>query len=69
MNQYAYPWDDEIMAECRERKARVSALMDDWNSYQKHLRDHPHYTPHGKPWAIVSSEDAAAMLAEYPVQA
>jgi hypothetical protein len=23
MNKYAYPWDDEIMAECRQRKAEL----------------------------------------------
>jgi hypothetical protein len=37
MNKYAYPWDDEIMAEVRSRKAHVLQEHGGWEGYCKYL--------------------------------
>jgi hypothetical protein len=39
MNKYAYPWDDEIMAEVRERKARVLKKYGGIEGLHKHMEE------------------------------
>jgi hypothetical protein len=34
-----YPWDDEIMAECRQRQAHVIQKYGGWKGLNQHLDD------------------------------
>jgi hypothetical protein len=55
---------DPILAECRERKAKISAEMADWESYRKRQRETPCLRPDGTPWPEASPEELAAMQAK-----
>jgi hypothetical protein len=65
MNEYAYPWDDEIMAECRARKAQVIEDYGGVEGYYKHLaEDDTRSRLEAEGWKFVSSTDLAAMHAK-----
>ncbi|MDR3172106.1 MAG: hypothetical protein LBU17_10850 [Treponema sp.] len=62
MNKYAYPWDDEIMAECRQRKAELRERYGSTEAYNKHLDEmRPYWEAQG--WHYVTEEEHAARLA------
>jgi hypothetical protein len=62
MNKYAYPWDDEIMAECRQRKAELRERYVDDEGYSKHLDEmRPYWESQG--WHYETDEEFAARLA------
>jgi hypothetical protein len=52
---------DPVLAECRERKARVIEKYGGWDGYNKHLEEDPCLTPDGKPWPTAKPEDMAAL--------
>jgi hypothetical protein len=67
MNEYAYPWDDEIMAECRERKAHVIEKYGGWEAYHKHLQeDRPRLEAEG--WHFETPEEREARIARQNVR-
>jgi hypothetical protein len=59
LNKHTYSWDDEIMAECRERKAHVIEKYGGWENYMKHIDDEI-LRPDGTPWPKASPEDLPA---------
>jgi hypothetical protein len=56
-------YEDEVMRDCWERKAQLSAEMADWDAYTKRQRETPLLTSAGKPWPMAKPEDLAAMMA------
>jgi hypothetical protein len=64
MNKYAYTWDDEIMAECRQRKAELLEEYGGWDGYLKHQEeDRPRLEAEG--WHFVTPEEHAARIARH----
>jgi len=62
MNKYAYYWEDEIMAECRQRAAELRERYVDDEGYNKHLdEDRPRLEAEG--WHFETDEEFAARLA------
>jgi hypothetical protein len=61
MNKYAYPWEDEIMAEHRQRVAELRERYVDDAGYSKHLdEERPRLEAEG--WHFVTPEEHAARL-------
>jgi hypothetical protein len=62
MNKYAYYWEDEIMAEHRQRVAELRERYVDDEGYNKHLdEERPRLEAEG--WHFVTPEEHAARLA------
>jgi hypothetical protein len=62
VNKYAYPYDDEIMAECRQRNAELRERYVDDEGYNKHLdEERPRLEAEG--WHFVTPEEHAARIA------
>jgi hypothetical protein len=62
MNKYAYPWEDEIMEECRQRKAELLERYGGWEGYCKHLDEtRPYWEAQG--WHFETPEEQAARWA------
>jgi hypothetical protein len=48
-------YEDEVMRECRERKAQVIRDYGGWEGYSRHLReDPPPLRPDGLPWPVAN---------------
>jgi hypothetical protein len=62
MNKYAYPGDDEIMAECRQRKAELRERYVDDEGYNKHL-DEMRPIMEAEGWHFETPEERAARFA------
>jgi hypothetical protein len=64
MNKYAYPWDDEIMAECRQRKAELLEEHGGSEGLSKYLDERrPYWEAQG--WHFVTPEEHAARIARH----
>jgi hypothetical protein len=62
MNKYAYYWEDEIMAEHRQRVAELRERYVDDEGYSKHLDEmRPYWEAQG--WHYETDEEFAARLA------
>jgi hypothetical protein len=62
MNKYAYPWEDEIMEECRQRKAELLEKYGGWEGYSKHLDGmRPYFEAQG--WHYETPEERTARMA------
>jgi hypothetical protein len=67
MNKYAYPYDDEIMAECRQRKAELRERYVDDEGYNKHLDEmRPYWEARG--WHFETPEERAERFARQSEQ-
>jgi hypothetical protein len=58
MNEYPYPWDDEIMAEVRQNKARLFEMYGGVKGLHKHMdEERPRLEKEG--WKFISAEEFA----------
>jgi hypothetical protein len=54
MNEYSYPWDDEIMAEVRQNKARLFEMYGGVEGLHKHMdEERPRLEKEG--WKFISA--------------
>ena len=60
MNEYAYPWDDEIMAEVRQNKAHLLEKYGGIEGLHKHMEeDRPRLEKEG--WRFLAPEEVEAI--------
>jgi hypothetical protein len=62
MDDYDDLFVDEVMRDCWERKAQVSAEMANWEAYTKHL-DEDRIRLEAVGWHFVTPEEHAARIA------
>jgi hypothetical protein len=64
MDDYDDLFVDEVMRDCWERKAQVSAEMANWEAYTKHL-DEDRIRLEAAGWHFVTPEEHAARIARH----
>jgi hypothetical protein len=67
MSDYDDLFVDEVMRDCWERKAQVSAEMADREAYSKHL-DENRIRLEAEGWHFETSEEFAARIARHDAQ-
>jgi hypothetical protein len=64
MTNYDDLYEDEVMRECRERKAQVIQDYGGVDGWYKHLREDPCLRPDGAPWPESSPEKSVTLQYE-----